>query len=451
MQARFDAAAAPVDIPALIDAHPVSRFQVGIMVLVACAVVMDGFDVQAMGFVAPAIIRSWGVDRASLGPVFGAGLLGMLFGSLALSVLADRIGRRPVLIMATLFFGLLMLVTPLAGNIRELLGLRFVTGFGLGGIMANAIALVGEYSPRRRRVSLMMWVSCGFTGGAVLGGLVSAVLIPWLGWQSVFGVGGAIPLAMVAAMLAWLPESMQFLVMRDRRLDDVRRWLARIAPTAAIGPDTRFVSHEKKRDDAPVTALFQDGRVTQTLLLWGINFTNLLNLFFLANWLPTLASAAGRSDADAALLGTALQVGGLAGTILMGPLIDRLGFHRVLVPIFVAGAIAVASIGQPGVSAAALYALVMVGGFSIVGGQPAVNALAATLYPTSLRATGIGWSLGIGRIGSIVGPVLAGHLIGLHWQNDRLFIAAAVPAALSCVMLLAMAATTAVSPSPESR
>ncbi|SFQ43857.1 MFS transporter, AAHS family, 4-hydroxybenzoate transporter [Variovorax sp. OK605] len=431
-------ASAAIDIPALIDSHPVSTFQKWILLLVGCAVVMDGFDVQAMGFVAPAIVHAWGIEKAALGPVFGAGLFGMLVGSLVLSICADRIGRRPVLLGATVFFALCMLATAFTHTLDQLLAMRFITGIGLGGIMANASALASEYSPQRRRVTLMMWVSCGFTGGAVLGGLISAVLIPWGGWQSVFIFGGVVPLVIAALMARYMPESMQFLVLRGRRLDRVHQWLGRIAPGVRVGPGTRYVVHEAKQDGAPVVELFRAGRGPATLLLWGINFMNLLNLFFLANWLPTIAADAGYSARTAVLVGTLLQVGGVVGTVAMGPLIDRIGFYRVLVPVFAVAVVAIAVIGQPALPLALLLAVVMVSGFCVVGAQPALIALASGVYPTTVRATGMGWSLGIGRAGSIVGPVLAGWLIGLHWTTSALFIAAAVPALLSCAMVLCM-------------
>ena len=429
---------AAIDIPALIDSHPVSSFQKWILLLVGCAVVMDGFDVQAMGFVAPAIVKAWGIDKAALGPVFGAGLFGMLIGSLVLSICADRIGRRPVLLGATVFFALCMLATTFVHTLNELLVMRFITGIGLGGIMANASALASEYSPQRRRVTLMMWVSCGFTGGAVLGGLISAVLIPLGGWQAVFVFGGIVPLVIAALMWRYMPESMQFLVLRGRKLDRVHGWLHRIAPELRIGPDARYVVHEARQDGAPVVELFRAGRGPATLLLWGINFMNLLNLFFLANWLPTIATSAGYSGGTAVLVGTLLQVGGVVGTVAMGPLIDRVGFYRVLVPIFAVAVVSIAVIGQPAMPLALLLAVVTVSGFCVVGAQPALIALASSVYPTTVRATGMGWSLGIGRAGSIVGPVLGGWLIGLRWTNSALFIAAAVPALLSCAMVLWM-------------
>lgn len=431
--------AKPVDIPALINANKLSRFQVWILLLVGMTVVMDGFDVQAMGFVAPAIIKEWGVRKAELGPVFGAGLFGMLVGSLSLSVLADRIGRRPVLLGASVFFALSMLATVWTTTIPQLQAVRFVTGLGLGAIMPNAMALVGEYSPRRSRVTLMMLVSCGFTLGAVLGGLLSAALIPAFGWRSVFYLGAAIPLVMAVLMYRYVPESLQFLVLRGARLQQVAQHLRQIDPGFVADASTRYQVAEAASGGAPVGELFRDGRAVTTVLLWVVNFMNLLNLYFLSNWLPTIAASAGLSTETAVLVGTALQAGGVLGTVLMGPIIDRIGFFKLLAPSFALAAITIALIGQPGITLPALFLLVAVTGFCIVGGQPAVNALAATYYPTSLRSTGIGWSLGIGRIGSIVGPVLGGELIRRNWSNSDIFLAVAVPAAVSAVVLMLMA------------
>jgi AAHS family 4-hydroxybenzoate transporter-like MFS transporter len=370
--------------------------------------------------------------------VFGAGLLGMLVGSLAFSVLADKIGRRPVLIGATLFFSVCMLVTPWAASLEQLQVLRFITGLGLGAIMPNVMALAGEYSPARRRVTLMMLVSCGFTVGAVVGGLVSAALIPAFGWRAVFYVGGLAPLVIGLLMLPLLPESMQFLVLRGRRTDKVAQWLRAIDPSVVAGAGSRYLVQEAPQKGGSVLALFHAGRAWTTTLLWLVNFLNLLNLYFLSNWLPTIIKDAGLSTSMAVLAGTVLPIGGTIGTLVMGQMIDRSGFRRVLIPGFLVAAVAIVLIGRPEASLLFLFASILVAGFCIVGGQPAVNALAGSYYPTTLRSTGIGWSLGVGRIGSIVGPVLGGELIRMNWPNSTIFAIAAVPALLSAVMLWLM-------------
>jgi len=419
--------------------HP--AFQLMLLVLCGLCLVIDGFDAQAMGYVAPSVIGEWHVSKVALGPVFSASLFGMLLGALGLSVLADRIGRRPVLIGATLFFALAMLATPLVTTIPALLTLRFITGLGLGCIMPNAMALVGEFSSTTHRVKRMMLVSCGFTLGAALGGFISAALIPSYGWRAVFWVGGTVPLLLAFAMLAKLPESLQFLVLKGRH-ERALRWLTRFDPSLPIGPNTRLVVREKAASGAPVAELFRAGRTPVTLILWAISFMNLIDLYFLSNWLPTVMHEAGYTPATAVIVGTVLQTGGVVGTLLLGWFIEHFGFVRVLFVCFVAATLTVGMIGMVAQALPWLLVVVFAGGFCVVGGQPAVNALAGHFYPTSLRSTGIGWSLGIGRIGSVIGPLVGGQLIALNWSNAALFHAAAVPVLCSALLVIALAGAT---------
>ena len=425
-----------INVDQVVENSRFGAFQFGLLALCGLCLIIDGFDVQAMGYVAPAIIGDWGVSKASLGPVFGAGLFGMLLGSLVLTPVGDRLGRRPVLIISTFFFAACMLLTTQVTTIDSLLVLRFITGFGLGSIMPNAMALVGEFSPGRSRVTRMMWVSCGFTVGAAVGGFVSAALIPAFGWRSVFLVGGIVPAVLGVAMLIWLPESIQFLVLRKRAASKIEHWLRKLDPTLSVPAGANVVVKETKANGMPVAELFRGGRAGVTLLLWLISFMNLINLYFLSNWLPTLIKDAGYSTGNAVLIGTSLQVGGIVGTLTLGWFINRFGFTKVLGTCFLAACIAIAVIGRVAAFPALLFISVVIAGFCVVGGQPAVNALAGTFYPTTLRSTGIGWALGIGRIGSVIGPVIGGQLIAMQWTNGSLFAAAAVPALISALMVV---------------
>ncbi len=416
---------AVVDIAALINTLPLSSFQKGIMVLIGGVVVMDGFDVQAIGFVAPALTQDWHIDPTALGPIFGAGLLGMLVGSMLLSIVADRVGRRPVLVGSTAFFSLCMLGTAAADSVQQLVFLRFLTGLGIGGVM--------------QRASLLMWISCGFTGGAIAGGLISAALIPWGGWRSVFFVGGVLPLGIAAAMYWRLPESLLLLSSQQGGQEKLRQLLYRIAPGVDLGRNSNLAAPVQVHGRGSFTKLFREDRALMTVLLWLVSFANLLNLFFLANWLPLLSARMGYNSSTAVLMGTTLQLGGLIGAVFMGPLIDRLGYYRILVPVFLIAGFAVAAIGEPSLSLSLLYLVIFAAGICIVGAQPALNALASTLYPTEIRATGVGWSLGVGRAGAIVGPVVAAQLVALNWSSQTLFLAASVPAAFSCIVVIGLA------------
>lgn len=431
-----------VDVASIIDDSRFGTSQFLIAALCALCLVMDGFDAQAMGYVAPAVIRDWHIAKEVLSPVFSAALLGMLVGSLVFSALADRIGRRPVLVGTTLFFAVCMILTGFADSIGGLIGWRFAAGVGLGCIMPNAMALAGEYSPRRIRITVMMIVSCGYTVGGVVGGFVSAALIPAFGWRSVFFAGGVFPLVIGVVMLMALPESLQFLLFRSRSARDearVRRQLERIAPGISTA-DTVFTTTESRSAGLPFVELFKAGRARVTALLWVLNFANLLDMYFLSNWLPTVLHEAGYTTSVAVLAGSALWGGGVIGTVLLGRVIERFGFTRVLAAIFLMVIFTIAAIGNSTVMATALlmFVSIFLTGFTIMGGQPAINSLAAVYYPTSLRSTGIGWSLGIGRVGSVIGPLVGGLLLHLNWSMQALFVAAAVPACVSLLSIVAI-------------
>ena len=429
----------PVNISARVDTSPIGSLQITTFAICLLCLIMDGFDVQALGYVAPEIVRAWRISNAALGPVFGAGNFGVLVGSLVFSMLADRIGRRPILIAATVFFGVMTIVAARVNAVGELLAVRFIAGIGLGCIIPNATALVGEYSPRRLRGPLMMIIGgVGFTGGAAIGGFIAAYLIPRFGWRSVLYFGGAAPLVIAVAMILWLPESLQFLVVRRKSREQIARWLRRIDPAVPIDAGTEFIVQEANREGVPVVHLFREGRGAVTILLWIVNFMNLLNLYFLASWLPTVVRDAGYAASTAVLAGTVLQVGGTIGTVGLAWLIGRVGFMPVLTTSFALASVTIAAIGQPGVSIAMLFVLIFIAGWCVVGGQPGINALAGTFYPTSLRSTGVGWGLGVGRAGAIVGPVVGGEFMRRQWPTRDLFLAAAVPALVSTIAMAAL-------------
>jgi MFS transporter, AAHS family, 4-hydroxybenzoate transporter len=433
---------AKINVSDVIDNSKVSGFQIGLFILCGLCLIMDGFDVQAIGFVAPALSQDWKISGAVLGSVLSAALVGVLFGSIFLSMLADKIGRRPVLIGACLFFSAVTILTGLVQTVPQLLAIRFIAGVGLGSIMPNSMALVGEYSPRRARVAMMVVVGTGFTAGAVIGGVVAFWLIPHFGWRSVFFFGGAIPLVIGTFMIFLLPESLQYLALHDKNPEKLGKWLRRVNPAITVTRHTQFIVKEQRQKGVPMIKLFQQGRALGTILLWTVYFMNLLNLYFLSSWLPTvltpLVKSAGVPASYALLFGSTLQLGGVIGAMLLGLLVARFGFSPVLATCFLIASANIALIGHPGWSLGVIFVVVFVAGFGVVGGQSVVNALAATLYPTDLRSTGIGAGLGIGRIGSIVGPQVAGVLIGLHWTTDQLFLAAAVPALVAALGMVGM-------------
>ena len=420
-------AASTVDVAAFIDAQPVGAFQLKLLLICATVLFLDGFDTTAIGYVAPALAKEWNIGKAALGPVFSAGLFGLMIGALLFGPLADRIGRKKIIIFSTLAFGIGTLVTSLVNDVNSLLAIRFLTGLGLGGAMPNTIALTSEFSPHRRRATMVMVMFVGFSIGAALGGLLAAALIPQFGWRSVFVVGGAAPLFLVP-ILALAVARIRAIPGVDRPRRCARReLLAFVNAKAVFAAGTRFVVDEPALKGIPVQHLFRDGRTLVTLLLWIVFFMSLLDLYFLSNWLPTVLNDLGASISQAAVIGSMLQVGGVVGTFALGSIIDRFSFRALALVYFVA-MFAVGAIGQLGHSAVLVTLAIFVAGFCIVGGQIAANALAAGFYPTSVRATGVGWALGIGRVGSIVGPLVGGVLLSLKWSAGEVFVAAAMAA-----------------------
>jgi MFS transporter, AAHS family, 4-hydroxybenzoate transporter len=260
-----------------------------------------------------------------------------------------------------------------------------------------------------------------------VGGLLAAALIPAFGWRSVFMVGGLAPLMLVPILLGWLPESIRFLALvggRDREVADLLR---RITPDMPRAAEVRFVAQEPRLSRLSVTLLFAEKRATVTLLLWMLFFMNLLDLYLLSNWLPTVLNDLGVAVSVAAAIGAMLQVGGVVGTFTLGRFVDRYSF-RALAVTYLSAAVAVAAIGITSHSTGLVTVSIFLAGFCIVGGQNASNALTATLYPTAIRSTGVGWALGIGRIGSIVGPLVGGLMLANQVRPQSLFAVAAIPA-----------------------
>jgi AAHS family 4-hydroxybenzoate transporter-like MFS transporter len=431
--------ASTVDVAAFIDAQPVGAFQVKLLLTCAAVLFLDGFDTQAIGYVAPALAKDLGLSRGMLGPVFSAGLFGLMIGALLFGPLADRVGRKKIIIFSTLAFGLGALATAFVRDVNILLAIRFLTGLGLGGAMPNAIAMTSEFNPRHRRATMVMVMFVGFSIGAALGGLLAAALIPQFGWRSVFVVGGVAPLLLTPILALRLPESVRFLALTGHADQRVAQLLALVDPKAVFTQGTRFVVNEPALAGLPVAHLFQGGRTAATLLLWVVFFMSLLDLYLLSNWLPTVLNDLGASVSTAVVAGSMLQVGGVVGTLALGSVIDRFSF-RALALVYFSAVFAVVAIGELGHSIVLVTVAIFAAGFCIVGGQIAANALAAGFYPTSIRATGVGWALGVGRVGSIVGPLVAGatlemKLFGLGLGTSSIFMLAA--AAALCAALAA--------------
>ncbi len=425
------------NVQQFIDQHPFSPLQKRVLALCFLVVAIDGFDTASIGFIAPALRGEWGLSAAALAPLFGAGLFGLMAGALLLGPMADRFGRKPVLLLSVAFFGLTSLLSAFADNMTTLLVLRFLTGLGLGGAMPTTITLTSEYCPQARRASLVTLMFCGFTIGSALGGLVAAQLLASVGWRGILTIGGVIPLLLVPALLFALPESLRWMVLRGRGASTAAQGIMRkIAKTAQALPP--LTVSDVKLPGSPVTQLFRPGLIGGTLLLWSTFFMSLLIIYLLSSWLPTILNGAGHSLSQASFISSAFQIGGTLGAILLGRWMDRYRPHRVLATAYLAAAACIVVVGMATQNVPLLVLAVFGVGFGVSGSQVGANALAAAFYPTTSRATGVSWASAIGRSGSVLGSMVGGALLAAELSTQTIFLMLAVPAVLAAFALLAM-------------
>lgn len=423
------------DVQVFLNEHPFSRFQWLVFGMCFTVVLLDGFDTAAIGYIAPSLIAEWNVSKPALAPVLSAALFGLAFGALSSGPLADRFGRKTVLLTSVLVFGAACLASAFSGSLTQLVIWRFITGLGLGAAMPNAVTLMSEYCPDGRRATLTNAMFCGFPTGAAFGGFLAAWMIPQWGWRSVLILGGCVPLVLVAVMLARLPESVRYMVANAYPAESIRRVLSRISASAASMSAFTLTEH------APVTAarsgmglILSREYVAGSAMLWVAYFFGLVIFYALINWMPVLLTGAGMSPSTAALISALFPLGG-CGAILAGYLMDRFNGNIIVAVCFALTAVAIWAVGQVAGNLGVLMVVVFVAGTLMNTAQSSLPALAAGFYPTQGRATGVAWMLGLGRFGGIAGSFLVGQLSAMSLSFGGIFSVVAVAGLVSAAAL----------------
>lgn len=433
------AQARTVNVSRLVDEQKVGGLHVWLIFWSFLVMLSDGYDIGAIAYAAPSLAKAWHVtSRAAFGPVFSSLFIGMLIGAPLLGYLGDRFGRKKAIIGGAIWYGLCVLAQTQAHSLDQLFWLRLLSGIGIGGLPPNTIALNTEFAPKRLRATLVIIMFTGITFGGGVPGPIAAWVLPQYGWQALFYIGGLVPIIVALCLIFVLPESLKHLAVRKSRHAEavrVARWLA---PNAGIGPETELtIDSTEERGSTNPAELFKHGLGLVTPLLWLLFMINLMVFYFMNSWIPLIFTDAGLPLTATALAVTIFQWGGTLGGLAIARPIDRWGFVPVAV-FFAIGVPLVAAVGFLEHEETALLVAVGLAGFATLGLQFGINAMSGLIYPTAFRSNGVGWAFGAGRIGSFLGPVLGGILIGTHLPFKQLFVYASAPLLVGLLISLIM-------------
>ncbi|WP_322012395.1 MFS transporter [Paraburkholderia sp. J12] len=439
MQSQQAEQALPFDLSGYIEERKVGLFHFRLVVMSFVIALADGFDLALVGLIAPSLIKDFGVAPASLGILFSAGLAGMVLGALLFAFIGDRFGRKAGVIGGCFIFGFFTLLSTWSNSLETLIILRFLTGLGLAGIVPNLVSLNAEYLPRNVRSLFIGIVLVGIPVGGAVAAWSSAILLPQYGWRSLFLAGGAAAVIVALSLVLLMPESVKFLGLRAKHHDRLRALVKKIYGLEHLATE----SMEQAKPAAPKVglsprALLAPGYANVTLLLWLLCFLNYGVVYFLFSWVPTVFRAQGFTVQQTGALLSIMPIGGIIGSLAVSALMERWGM--LLVGALMLLAIPVSWVfGSPHISFASAVVFGILGGICIIGCQTGLIVASGLVYPTSIRAKGAGWAAGIGRVGSVLGP-LFGSLLLKFYPLPHLLIAPVVPMSICLVATLLLTA-----------
>ena len=420
-----------VNVNQIIDHAKFTPFHFRVVAWCLLIILFDGYDLAINGVVLPLLMDDWGLSAVQAGMLASTALAGMMFGAMIFGSLADKIGRKKVIMICIVLFSGLTFAGGFASNPTEFGILRFLAGLGIGGVMPNLVALTSEYAPQKMRSTLVTTMFSGYAVGGVMAALLGSWFTPSFGWEIMFFIAG-IPLFLLPVIWKYLPESLTFIV-KENKQEEARQIVRKLAPNVTVKEDTTFELYQVDVPEAAnVASLFRRGRATNTLLFWVAFFTCLLTMYALSSWLPKLMMAAGYSMDNSLMFMMIMNVGAVVGIVGGGILADRFHLKPVLMFLGIMGAIVMSLMGFQS-NQFLLYVLVFLAGAASIGSQMLLYSYVAQFYPLAVRSTGIGWSSAIGRMGAIVGPILIGGLLGMNLPAHFNFIAVGLPVLITAI------------------
>jgi AAHS family 4-hydroxybenzoate transporter-like MFS transporter len=424
-----------VNVNDVLDDSPVRPFHILVVTLCGLVTLIDGYDLVVMGMAIPTMAQDWGVQPSVFAAALSSALVGVLFGSVIAGSCADRYGRRWTLVIMLLIASTFMLLTAGANTQSELIAYRFMTGFGAGGSIPLAIAFTSEYMPKRRRNMLVILMYAGAPMGSVFGAFVAPSLIANFGWQGIFVLGGILPIIVAVLIAFLLPESVRLLVARGCPGAVAAKLLKRVNPAMRFTDDQEFFVRktQKTTKRTALSELFGGRQTTITLIVWIVFFGNQSIIYLFALWLPTLFTESGMALTLTLYIYALYKLGGAAGGVALGFISDKIEPARVLSVTYPLATILVAILGFTTFSVPLLAVTALFTGIFVGGSSLCLGSMTANLYPVSARATGVGWALGVGRLGSIISPLLGGAAIAAGWSLPVVLMVAAL-APLTCAI-----------------
>jgi AAHS family 4-hydroxybenzoate transporter-like MFS transporter len=420
---------------AALEGQRIGALQLRVALICFLAQTFDGFDLNSIGMAAPALSQAWHLPGAAFSITFVMSSIGIMAGALVSGPIGDRLGRKPVLLASLVLLTISSFACIHAPSIPVLAALRFITGLGIGTLMPASVALACDYVPERRRAGMIMVVFTGAPLGGFAGGQLVAQLLPTYGWTVIFMLGGILPLVLIPVVLFWLPESPRFLLKKGRLTPANLQLFRRLEIDPAQTDHALDIAQRN-----PVAGLFRDGLAITTALVWILYFSNLLSMYLISYWMPTVLHMIGMTPADAVFAASLGNAGPLVSLFVIAPLSVRFRPQSVVAVSLAGGIFAIAAVGLLNLPYLPLLAVIFLIGCFTVGSMTAINGMTAALYPARVRNTGMGWALGIGRLGGIAGPWLGGALLTLGWPPRAIFLFACVTALVATLSVLMLRA-----------
>lgn len=421
-----------MNIISFFEQSKLKPFHILLVLWLFMILMFEGYDVVIYGATIPFLKESWGISDMVAGSIGSYTTIGTAIGAVLFGLYSDRFGRKRIIILTTLLFSIFTMLSGFAPNAIMFTVCRVIAGFGFGGVMPNIASLISEYAPLKYRAAIISFVFCGYSVGAMGASFMGQALLPEFGWRPVYWIG-AIPLLFTPFLLKAIPESLDYLL-KNKQHDRIVKVVNKIQLSTNATLDFTYQKREQAQK-SPVSALFTKKFAVTTIMFWLACFCTFILMYSLNTWLPTLMLQTGYNLSSSLMFVAVLQIGSIVGTLVLSNFIQKIGFKKVLIPLYLVGALSLAFIGFS-TNLYVAYFLIFLIGAATVGLQNMSNAFVAAYYPVETRSAALGSTMAFGRLGSILAPTYVAVLLTMNLQPQFNFIAIGIAAVFGMITLL---------------